>query len=207
MTEVEIKNLQDGQKKITKILKDISDLNNKKDITYMIYENTLVGSKKYNGWIPWDNEATILILDKDYDKFIELSRKELSKDIWIQHKYVDPAYKCDYIARIKDLNSCYNSINNNNLHDGLHVNINTYSIVGDKIKINNCEREFEYSDFMPLKTSTFEELELPIPNKIDNIIKINNWDKNVDIIDRLPKSKLDPNDTCDFHKTQYASLY
>ena len=36
---------------------------------------------------------------------------------------------------------------------------------------------------------------------------MNNWDKNVDISDRLPKSKLDPNDTCDFHKTQYASLY
>jgi len=207
MSELDIINLKKGQEKITSILKNINDINVKNNITYLIYDSTLSGSNKYNGWIPWENEATILILEQDYDKFIKVANQELTKDTWVQHKNVDPAYKCNYIARIKDLNSCYNSINNNNLHDGLHVNINTFTIIDDNIKINNCKKLYKYNDFMPLKTSKFENLKLPIPNKADEIIKLNDWDKDIPILERIPQSKLEPTDSCDFHKTQYAALY
>ena len=207
MSELDIINLKKGQEKIISILKNINDINVKNNITYLIYDSTLSGSNKYNGWIPWANEATILILEQDYDKFVKVANQELTKDTWVQHKNVDPAYKCNYIARIKDLNSCYNSINNNNLHDGLHVNINTFTIIDDTIKINNCEKLYKYNDFMPLKTSKFENLELPIPNKADKIIKLNEWDKDIPILERIPQSKLEPTDSCDFHKTQYAALY
>ena len=207
MSELDINNLKKGQKKITNILKLINEFSTKNNITYLITDSTLVGSHKYNGWIPWDNEATILILEQDFNKFITTAKENLPKELWLQHKDADPAYKCNYTARIKDLNSCYNSIDNNNLHDGLHVNINTFSIVDDNIKIDNSTTIYKYSDLMPLKLGKFEDLELSIPNKPDEVIKLHKLNNEIPLMDRLPKTTIMPDNTCEFHKNQYASLY
>ena len=73
-------------------------------------------------------EATILILDTDYDKFKVIAKKDLPKGLWMQDIDNDSHFNCNYRSRIKDLNSCYNTISNNEIHDGLHVNINTFNI-------------------------------------------------------------------------------
>ena len=77
MSEIDIKNLKEGQQKITNILSEIDKISKKHNITYIADENTLLGAHKYNGWVPWENEATILILDTDYDKFKVIAKKDL----------------------------------------------------------------------------------------------------------------------------------
>ena len=77
------------------------------------------------------------------------------------------------------------------------------------IEIENCKHKYKYEDIMPIKTGKFETILMPIPSNTDLVLTNHygkDYNNDIKIINREPKTKITPNETCGFHKTNYAYL-
>ncbi len=52
------------------LLKQIAKICDEQKLTYYLYWGTLIGAIRHNGFIPWDDDADIVMLRPDYEKLI-----------------------------------------------------------------------------------------------------------------------------------------
>ena len=65
-------------------------------ITYQIWAGTQLGAVRHKGFIPWDDDADVVMLREEYEKFREVS-DQLNPDIcFFQDHYNDPEYRWQY---------------------------------------------------------------------------------------------------------------
>ncbi|MGT2771445.1 LicD family protein [Streptococcus marimammalium] len=66
------------------MLKEFHEISKKLNIRYYALGGTLLGAVRHSGFIPWDDDIDIGIPREDYEKFIQLAPKKLSKHIIIK---------------------------------------------------------------------------------------------------------------------------
>jgi len=98
---VDIKRIQNKLLEMGIIIKNILEQNN---IPYMITFGTLLGAVRHEGFIPWDDDFDFFLFDDTYDEAIELLRKELPKNLFLEDDKSEPLYFHGW-AHVKDLNS------------------------------------------------------------------------------------------------------
>lgn len=95
-----IKVLQTEELKVMKIIKEICE---KENIKYFMIGGTLLGAIRHSGFIPWDDDVDLAMPRKDYEKFLEVSRKYLPSNIFVQNFRTDDKYRY-YITRVLNKN-------------------------------------------------------------------------------------------------------
>ena len=82
------------------LLVELDRVCRKYDINYVIEAGTMLGAVRHKGYIPWDDDADVVMLREDYEKFKSLSH-ELNPDIaFFQDHTTDPYYRWGY-AKIR----------------------------------------------------------------------------------------------------------
>lgn len=71
--------LRDIQLLYLELLRFIDNVCEKYDLDYCLTYGTLLGAIRHEGFIPWDDDCDILMMRKDYDKFIEVLPQEINK--------------------------------------------------------------------------------------------------------------------------------
>lgn len=74
-TDQELKKVQQTELSIFKEFKDVCDKNS---ITYFGLAGTGIGALRHGGFIPWDDDIDVGLLRKDYDKLIEIFKRDYS---------------------------------------------------------------------------------------------------------------------------------
>lgn len=97
-------NIKKVQKVLLEMGKVISEILEKHSIPYMIAYGTLLGAVRHKGFIPWDDDFDLYLFDDTYDEAIELLRKELPGNMFLEDAKSEPLFFHGW-ARVKDLYS------------------------------------------------------------------------------------------------------
>lgn len=211
----EIKNLKEGQKKMSKMLKVFDDICQKNNIRYFLIGGSLIGVLAYKGWIPWDGDIDLEVHEDDYEKLKNKLKTNLPKNMWFQNNETDPNYKDRILGKLRDLNSCYIDYPyvGKNSHQGLQMDINIYKEENGKISFpdNKNVNYLTKKDVYPLKRVPFEDFKVNVMNNSEKYLVNNynkNWYKDLPKDKRFPhEGRIDGFNTCKFHYDKYPELY
>lgn len=101
METIDIKRVQ---KKLLEMGKNIASILEANNVPYIITFGTLLGAVRHGGFIPWDDDFDFFLFDDTYDTAIELLRKELPKDMFLEDEKSESKYFHGW-AHVKDMNS------------------------------------------------------------------------------------------------------
>lgn len=76
--------LEKVQKILLGYLLEIDRICKKHNIKYFLAGGTLLGAIRHHGFIPWDDDADVMMLREDYDKFQQVVQEELPDHIFMQ---------------------------------------------------------------------------------------------------------------------------
>lgn len=124
-------------------LLEVDRICKKHNIKYFLAGGTLLGAVRHHGFIPWDDDADIMMLREDYDRFLEIAPKEMPKGLTFQTDKTDKEchytfakfrlnntmFATSFSREHKDMNNglsfdifCHDKTANSKLGRKLHIN-------------------------------------------------------------------------------------
>ena len=152
-----------GQKKMTDMLKEFDKICRDHNLKYWCVGGTLIGAVRHKGWIPYDADIDVAMVESDYKILQKVIQKNLSKDYWFQDKTTDKYYN-SHTGKIRYLHAQYCDWKDKSWHNGLQVDIfvfeenllDPHMTCGQYIHNKNI--------IFPLKTLEFENILVYVPN-------------------------------------------
>lgn len=117
------------QLRLLKILKYIDSICSKHNIPYWLSSGTCLGAIRHGGFIPWDDDVDIEMLEKDYKRFEAIVGLKPDNGFVLQNSKNEPFYHFSY-SKMRDLGEPVyekNSIDENYIYKGAFVDIFTLS--------------------------------------------------------------------------------
>lgn len=78
--------LRNAQRRMLEILQVFDKICEIHNIRYWLSDGTLLGAVRHGGFIPWDDDVDIMMLKKDYKKFLRVANEELPENLCIQNR-------------------------------------------------------------------------------------------------------------------------
>jgi lipopolysaccharide cholinephosphotransferase len=131
--------LKELQKIELEILSEVLKVCNENNITCFLWGGTAIGAERHGGFIPWDDDVDIIMLRKDYDKFLEIAPKSLPEYLFVQNHNTEK--NCAfYFTKIRKNNTLFveNYAMNKKMHHGIFIDV----FVLDTVPENATERRW-----------------------------------------------------------------
>lgn len=96
--------LRKMQMRMLNMLKYIDRICRENGIKYWLSSGTCLGAVRHGGFIPWDDDVDIEMLEKDYIKLVAILKKRHDEGYIIQDDSNDPDY-IQFFSKLRDLNS------------------------------------------------------------------------------------------------------
>lgn len=74
------------------VVKDFVRICDENNLTYVAYAGTGIGALRHKGFIPWDDDIDISMPRKDYDKFLEIVKTQMSDKYYVLNCDTDENY-------------------------------------------------------------------------------------------------------------------
>lgn len=180
---IDKKNIDMVHDRLFSMAKTIVEIFDKNNIDYFIFYGTLLGAVRHGGFIPWDDDFDMYIMDDVYDEAIAILQKELPNDLLVENKDSEPLFFHAW-ARVKDKNTIvHNELSvDDNLYAHKGVNLDLYRAKRTLLSENVKYRYDEHLAFLKRK------LDLNIINKIEYVDLVDGVEK---IYEKLFDTKIE----------------
>lgn len=101
--QTQLKQLQRAQLQIAKEIKRVCEENG---IQYFLDAGSMLGAVRHKGFIPWDDDMDIGMLEEDYKKFVEIAPKALKNEFFLDNYELDSDYGLVF-SKVKLKNTIY----------------------------------------------------------------------------------------------------
>lgn len=144
------------------ILKEFIKVCQSLDLKYYLICGSTLGSVKYKGFIPWDDDVDVALPRKDYDIFVEKAQA-LLPDYYFLQNYKTDKYYHHFCSKIRDSRTAYIERNqkNLNIHHGVFIDVIPLDILPDDKNFKIKYRFFRICQLIHLQS----------PEKYKNVIK------------------------------------
>ncbi len=116
--------IRDVQKVELEILLEVDRICKLGDIKYQLFGGTLLGAIRHNGFIPWDDDIDICMLRKDYEKFLQCCKTDLSDKYFLQHSTTDKNSILQFAKVRKNGTLFINPVEQGSgMHNGIYIDI------------------------------------------------------------------------------------
>lgn len=88
--------LRDLQAVLTQMLSELDAFCRKHGITYYPGGGTLLGAVRHGGFIPWDDDADVMMDRENYEKFLSAAKTDLPPHLFLQCPENDPLWHYPY---------------------------------------------------------------------------------------------------------------
>ena len=147
------------------MLVEVDRICRKYDIKYSLDGGTLLGAVRHKGFIPWDDDADVMMQRNEYDKFYEACKYDLNKEkYFLQEFRTDNNYRWGY-SKVRRNNSIFLREGQEHIkcHCGMCIDIFIFDNVPDEYILRRVQwiwgtmiRKGLYSDVGRKKAKTTE---------------------------------------------------
>lgn len=88
------------------MIKEVHKICERYKIKYVLGFGSMLGAVRHKGFIPWDDDADILMLRRDYRIFAKACRKELPRKYFLQDECSDEYYLWGY-SKLRNTNTTF----------------------------------------------------------------------------------------------------
>lgn len=134
------------------------------NIGYFICGGTMLGWKRHNGFIPWDDDIDVGMLRKDYDIFIREGGKYLDQRCFLQTRASDP--QIPYLfskVRVNNTEYITEYNENRNFHKGICLDLFPFDVLPQDSK--TCDRFLRKVNRLVKIHNQFSNKQLPEPQR------------------------------------------
>ena len=166
-----------------------TDILTRNHVRYFITFGTLLGAVRHKGFIPWDDDFDLMILDEEYDKALACLRKELPNDMIVHDRNTDPIYWPGW-SRVRDLNSETKAAlwPDDNAFKYKGINVDLYRVKRVRRCDVNLYRKREHIEFIVRKHT------VGMLNDADYMSKFDAWTSEYAMLLRDRKNNIEADD-------------
>ena len=79
-----------------KLLQEVDEICREHDLRYVLAGGSLIGALRHEGFVPWDDAIDLYMPRPDWEKFVEICKKDLPPERAIQCSQADRHYTNSY---------------------------------------------------------------------------------------------------------------
>ena len=162
--------LRDAQMIMVDILEEVHKLCEKHGLKYFLDAGTLIGAVRHKGFIPWDDDVDIGMLREDFNKFLEIAKRELPKHLFLQTFETDEYYDVYPVpCKIRYNDTMFleeGAKENYKMHNGVYIDIFPYDSLPKHNSIYKIQRALSFNILKSYKRLRDIPEKLSVKNKI-----------------------------------------
>ena len=129
--EMDSKTLDKVHAVLLEMIDEVDRICRKNNIVYFLEGGTALGQVRHGGFIPWDDDVDLGMLRNDYNKFIEIAKKELNPMYVVQTHDNEPLYT-NFHLKIRKLYTIYpQGYNKDYKYKGIQLDIFPFDNIPD----------------------------------------------------------------------------
>lgn len=141
--------LRDAQLLMVEILDDVHKLCEKHNLRYFLDAGTLIGAVRHKGFIPWDDDVDIGMPREDYEKFLEIAKRELPEYLFLQTFETDKYYDVYPVpCKVRYNGTLFfeeGTKENLKMHNGVYIDIFPYDSLPKHKIVYKIQRTLSYN--------------------------------------------------------------
>ncbi len=117
--------LTDHQTMLLEMLKDLDEVCTAHQISYLLFSGTMLGAVRHGGFIPWDDDIDVVLLRKDYERFLDAAEQSLDSEKYYVQREFSTHWPMQFSKLRRNGTTCIEKFHpkDEQIHQGVYLDI------------------------------------------------------------------------------------